>query len=169
MENNPAADEEHFLDPLMEVLSKYRSLEDLIASVSMIFHRLDLDGSDGLGFDELKEVCNPNAACCGSADLSCHRHSDPCLSVPPDANQHPVTNQVLFKLVGATEAASDEYHSRGLVRGCGGMLAARDGFRRSRDRPHHLSEMDTISIQGISAPLVEQGTHWRSDMWMNAY
>ena len=47
MENNPAADEEHFLDPLMEVLSKYRSLEDLIASVSMIFHRLDLDGSDG--------------------------------------------------------------------------------------------------------------------------
>ena len=56
MENNPAADEEHFLDPLMEVLSKYRSLEDLIASVSMIFHRLDLAGSAGLGFDELKEV-----------------------------------------------------------------------------------------------------------------
>jgi hypothetical protein len=40
----------------MEVLSKYRSLEDLVQSVTFIFHRLDLDGSGGLGFDELHDV-----------------------------------------------------------------------------------------------------------------
>ena len=40
----------------MEVLGKYRSLEDLIMSVSIIFHRLDLDGSGGLGYDELSDV-----------------------------------------------------------------------------------------------------------------
>ena len=47
--------EESFMDPLLAVLSKYRSLEDLAESISIIFSRLDVDGSGGVGFAEMRD------------------------------------------------------------------------------------------------------------------
>lgn len=93
IENNPAADEEHCLDPLMEVLSKYRSLEDLVMSVTIIFHRLDLDGSGGLGYDELHDVSDGLVF---RADVR-------------------MTDVRTVTFAGSSEVAADEFHSRGLV------------------------------------------------------
>ena len=43
------------MDPLLAVLSKYRSLEDLAESINIIFSRLDVDGSGGVGFAEMRD------------------------------------------------------------------------------------------------------------------
>jgi len=54
IESNPEIDES-CLDPLMAVLAKYRSLEDLMESTSLIFARLDVDCSGGVGYDEMRD------------------------------------------------------------------------------------------------------------------
>jgi hypothetical protein len=45
----------HFLDPLMEVLSKFNSVADLSESINLIFSRLDGDGSGTIGFSEMSD------------------------------------------------------------------------------------------------------------------
>ena len=48
----------HYLDPLMEVLSRFQSLDDLIESIELIFTRLDADGSGTIGFFEISDGLN---------------------------------------------------------------------------------------------------------------
>jgi voltage-gated sodium channel len=43
------------LDPLMEVLVNYRSLDDLFESVNTIFYRIDIDSSGSVSYDEFHE------------------------------------------------------------------------------------------------------------------
>ena len=51
---NPELDN-HVLDPVMEILSKYRSLPDLEHSIHLIYSRIDVDGSGGIGYSELRD------------------------------------------------------------------------------------------------------------------
>jgi hypothetical protein len=44
-----------YLDPLMELLSKFQSMDDLVGKVDLIFNRLDADGSRALGFTEMSQ------------------------------------------------------------------------------------------------------------------
>ncbi len=44
-----------YLDPLMEVLSKFQSVDDLVDKVDILFSRLDADGSGELGFAEMSD------------------------------------------------------------------------------------------------------------------
>jgi ABC-type nickel/cobalt efflux system permease component RcnA len=51
---NPIFDDRN-LDPLMEVLAKYRSGPDLYDAIDKIFQRLDLDCSGGVGYSEMRD------------------------------------------------------------------------------------------------------------------
>ena len=51
---NPIFDDRN-LDPLMEVLAKYRSGQDLYDAIDKIFQRLDLDCSGGVGYSEMRD------------------------------------------------------------------------------------------------------------------
>lgn len=52
--SNPIFDDRN-LDPLMEVLAKYRSCQDLYDAIDKIFRRLDLDCSGGVGYSEMRD------------------------------------------------------------------------------------------------------------------
>ena len=54
LEQNPNL-EGHCLDPLMQMLAKYRSSADLLDSIDHIYGRLDVDSSGGIGRTEMKE------------------------------------------------------------------------------------------------------------------
>jgi len=58
-ENSKETDTDtHYLDPLMEVLSRFQSIDDLIESIELIFTRLDADGSGTVGFFEMSDGLN---------------------------------------------------------------------------------------------------------------
>ena len=58
-ENSKETDTDaHYLDPLMEVLSRFQSIDDLIESIELIFTRLDADGSGTIGFFEMSDRLN---------------------------------------------------------------------------------------------------------------
>jgi Ca2+-binding EF-hand superfamily protein len=47
--------QEYSLDPLLEVLAKYKSSSDLSESIKLIYNRLDVDGSGGIGMTEMRD------------------------------------------------------------------------------------------------------------------
>ena len=53
-EEHPALDG-HCLDPLLKVLCKFRSWEDLLESIHTIYGRLDMDDSGGIGLKEMQD------------------------------------------------------------------------------------------------------------------
>ena len=48
-------EQHHCLDPLLEVLAKYRSSTDLSESIRLVYNRLDVDGSGGVGMAEMRD------------------------------------------------------------------------------------------------------------------
>ena len=54
VDSNPSL-EAHILDPLLAVLTKYRSQTDLLESISLIYGRLDLDGSGSISYSEMAD------------------------------------------------------------------------------------------------------------------
>ena len=52
-----ATHESHSLDPLMEILSEFRSADDLAMTIHNIYERLDCDGSGTVGF-QVSRVCH---------------------------------------------------------------------------------------------------------------
>ena len=51
----PELDHHHCLDPLLEVLAKFRSSADLTESIQLMYARLDVDGSGGVGMAEMRD------------------------------------------------------------------------------------------------------------------
>ena len=50
-----ALKQDYCLDPLLEVLAKYKSSHDLSESIRLIYNRLDVDGSGGIGMTEMRD------------------------------------------------------------------------------------------------------------------